>query len=170
MASPSYRLLPIEPIVKEFQQEATTEVLTLFPVEKKKGLSSYGLPESCKKACDALLRSLAPEIESWARGMGMTVKDLGRPEISPQAFRLEKDNMSSLLKGYTAIVLALGNTDYHVELVSGDKKSSCKEMWDPRFALHLRETGLRAKGGHIRFLYIPLQLEPVERPWEYATS
>ncbi|KAF7545260.1 hypothetical protein G7Z17_g9309 [Cylindrodendrum hubeiense] len=170
MASPLYRLLPLEPKVKEFQQDATTEVLTLFPVEKRKGLLSYGLPESCERVCVALLQNLAPEIESWARSMGLTVKDLGNPEIRPQAFRLEKDNTSSLLKGYTAIVLALGNTNYDVELISGDKKSTRKETWDPKFALHLRETGLRAKGGHIRFLYIPLQLEPVERPWEYATS
>ncbi|KAK7408655.1 hypothetical protein QQZ08_002408 [Neonectria magnoliae] len=170
MAFPLYRLLPLEQKVKEFQQDATTEVLTLFPVEKRKGLLSYGLPESCEKVCDALLENLAPEIESWARSMGLKVKDLGHPEIRPQAFRLEKDNTSSLLKGYTAIVLALGNTNYDVELISADKKSCRKETWDPRFALHLRETGLRATGGHIRFLYIPLQLEPVQRPWEFVTS
>lgn len=58
MASPLYRLLPLEPSVKEFQQHATTEVLTLFPVEKRKGLLSYGLPESCQKVCDALLQNL----------------------------------------------------------------------------------------------------------------
>ncbi|KAM5376985.1 hypothetical protein ACJZ2D_005187 [Fusarium nematophilum] len=103
----------------------------------------------------------ALDLESWAMSFGMVVKDLKRPEISPQAFRLEKDNTSSLLKGYTAIVIALANTKYDVELISGDKKSSRKETWDPGFALHLRETGLKAQGGHIRFLYIPLHLEPI---------
>ncbi|KAF4472785.1 hypothetical protein FALBO_315 [Fusarium albosuccineum] len=152
MASPSYRLLPLQPYVQALQQDATTEVLTLFPAEKRKGLLSYGLPESCEKASD---------LESWAMSYGMVVKDLGRPEICPQAFRLEKDNTSSLLKGYTAIVVALGNTKYDVELISGDKKSTLKETWDPGFALHLRETGLKATGGHIRFLYIPLHLEPI---------
>ncbi|KAJ3530491.1 hypothetical protein NM208_g9305 [Fusarium decemcellulare] len=161
MASPSYRLLPLQPYVQTLQQDATTEVLTLFPAEKRKGLLSYGLPESCEKVCEALLQNLASDLESWAMSYGMVVKDLGRPEISPQAFRLEKDNTSSLLKGYTAIVVALGNTKYDVELISGDKKSTLKETWDPGFALHLRETGLKATGGHIRFLYIPLHLEPI---------
>ncbi|KAF5023855.1 hypothetical protein F66182_4059 [Fusarium sp. NRRL 66182] len=91
----------------------------------------------------------AKDLESWALSFGMAVKDLKRPEISPQAFRLEKGNSSSLLKGYTAIVVALGNTKYDVELISGDKKSSQVETWEPTYALHLRETGLKAKGGHI---------------------
>ncbi|KAF4979090.1 hypothetical protein FZEAL_4650 [Fusarium zealandicum] len=164
MTTPSYRLLPLQSHVKALQQDATTEVLTLFPVEKRKGLLSYGSPESCEKVSDALLQDLsmqASDLESWAMSFGMTVKDVKRPQISPQAFRLEKDNTSSLLKGYTALVVALGNTKYDVELVSGDKKSSRKETWDPGFALHLRETGLKARGGHIRFLYIPLHLEPI---------
>lgn len=58
MSSPLYRFLPLEPRVKELQQDATTEVLTLFPAEKRKGLLSYGLPESCDKVCAALLQSL----------------------------------------------------------------------------------------------------------------
>lgn len=90
----------------------------------------------------------------------MVVKDVKMPEISPQAFRLEKDNTSTLLKGYTAVVVALGNTKYDVELISRDKRSSQQETWEPTSALHLRETGLKAQGGHIRFLYIPLHLEP----------
>ncbi|KAH6898380.1 hypothetical protein B0T10DRAFT_106910 [Thelonectria olida] len=170
MSTPLYRFLPLEPQIKELQQDATTEVLTLFPVEKRKGLLSYGLPESCDKVCAALLKNLKPEIESWAKTLGLTVKDVGNPEIRPQAFRLEKDNTSSLPRGYTAIVVALGNTKYGVELVSGDKKTCTKEYWDPSSALHLRETGLRATGGHIRFLYIPLQLQPAETPWEPSTS
>ncbi|KAI5466288.1 hypothetical protein BGZ63DRAFT_451056 [Mariannaea sp. PMI_226] len=170
MSSPLYRFLPLEPHIKELQQDATTEVLTLFPVEKRKGLLSYGLPESCEKLCVALLQNIAPEVESWAKNLRLAVKDLQNPEIRPQAFRLEKDNTSSLLKGYTAIVIALGNTKYNVELVSADKKTSVKETWDPSSALHVRETGLRAKGGHIRFLYIPLQLQPAERPWQILTS
>jgi hypothetical protein len=48
----------LEPQIKELQQDATTEVLTLFPVEKRKGLLSYGLPESCDKVCAALLKNL----------------------------------------------------------------------------------------------------------------
>ncbi|UPK90645.1 hypothetical protein LCI18_001580 [Fusarium solani-melongenae] len=161
MTTPSYRLLPLQPHLQALQQDATTEVLTLFPVEKRKGLMSYGLPESCGKLCEALLQNVAPDLESWAMTFGMAVKDLRRPEISPQAFRLEKDNTSSLLKGYTAIVVALGNTKYDVELISGDKKSSQKETWDPAFALHVHETGLRAMVGNLRFLYIPLHLEPI---------
>jgi hypothetical protein len=92
----------------------------------------------------------------------MVVKDVKMPEISPQAFRLEKGNTSTLLKGYTAVVVALGNTKYDVELISRDKRSSQQETWEPTSALHLRETGLKAQGGHIRFLYIPLHLEPVK--------
>lgn len=102
--------------------------------------------------------------------MGLTIKDLGSPEIRPQAFRLEKDNTSSLPRGYTAIVVALGNTTCTVELVSGDKKTCRKESWDPAFALHLRETGLRATGGNIRFLYIPFQLQPTETRSTPSTS
>ncbi|CAG1971866.1 unnamed protein product [Fusarium graminearum] len=90
----------------------------------------------------------------------MVVKDIKMPEISPQAFRLEKGNVSTLLKGYTALVVALGNAKYDVELISRDKTSSQQETWESSSALHLRETGLKAQGGNIRFLYIPLHLEP----------
>ncbi|EWG48288.1 hypothetical protein FVEG_16252 [Fusarium verticillioides 7600] len=161
MTTPLYRLMPLSPRVQALQQDATTEVLTLFPVEKKEGLLTYGFPKSCGLLCEALLQDLEEDLKSWARGFGMVIKDLKMPEISPQAFRLEKGNTSTLLKGYTAIVVALGNTKYDVELVSRDKRSSQKETWEPTSALHLRETGLKAQGGHIRFLYIPLHLEPI---------
>lgn len=58
MTTPSYRLLPLQPHLQALQQDATTEVLTLFPVEKRKGLMSYGLPESCGKLCEALLQNV----------------------------------------------------------------------------------------------------------------
>ncbi|GKU10780.1 unnamed protein product [Fusarium langsethiae] len=102
----------------------------------------------------------AEDLQMWAKSFGMVVKDIKMPEISPQAFRLEKGNTSALLKGYTALVVALGNAKYDVELISRDKTSSQQETWESSCALHLRETGLKAQGGHIRFLYIPLHLEP----------
>lgn len=44
--------------MQALQQDATTEVLTLFPVEKKEGLLTYGLPKSCGLLCEALLQDL----------------------------------------------------------------------------------------------------------------
>ncbi|RSM15650.1 hypothetical protein CEP52_000691 [Fusarium oligoseptatum] len=147
MTTPSYRLLPLQPHLQALQQDATTEVLTLFPVEKRKGLMSYGLPESCGKLCEALLQNVASDLESWAMTFGMAVKDLQRPEISPQAFRLEK-----------------GQHLFSTQGLHGDSRGPRKhkkETWDPAFALHVHETGLRAIVGNLRFLYIPLHLEPI---------
>lgn len=155
-----YRMVALSPHVQALQQDATTEVLTLFPVETREGLLTYGLPKSCGLLCEALLQDMAEDLQIWARSFGMVVKDIKMPEISPQAFRLEKGNTSALLKGYTALVVALGNVRYDVELISRDRTSSLQETWESSYALHLRETGLKAQGGHIRFLYIPLHLEP----------
>ncbi|KAH7188690.1 uncharacterized protein B0J16DRAFT_99537 [Fusarium flagelliforme] len=160
MSTPMYRMVALSPHVQALQQDATTEVLTLFPVETREGLLTYGLPKSCGLLCEALLRDMAEDLQIWARSFGMVVKDIKMPEISPQAFRLEKGNTSALLKGYTALVVALGNAKYDVELISRDRTSSLQETWESSHALHLRETGLKAQGGHIRFLYIPLHLEP----------
>ncbi|CAF3463492.1 unnamed protein product, partial [Fusarium graminearum] len=160
MSTPLYRTVPLSPHIQALQQDATTEVLTLHPVKTRTGLFTYGLPKACQLLCEALLQDLAEDLQMWAGGFGMVVKDIKMPEISPQAFRLEKGNVSTLLKGYTALVVALGNAKYDVELISRDKTSSQQETWESSSALHLRETGLKAQGGNIRFLYIPLHLEP----------
>lgn len=58
MTTPLYRLMPLSPQVQALQQDATTEVLTLFPVQKREGLLTYGLPKSCELLAEALLKDL----------------------------------------------------------------------------------------------------------------
>lgn len=58
MSTPMYRMVALSPHVQALQQDATTEVLTLFPVETREGLLTYGLPKSCGLLCEALLRDM----------------------------------------------------------------------------------------------------------------
>lgn len=88
------------------------------------------------------------------------MKDLERPQLQPEAFRLEAGGIVWPADGYTALLAPLFNGVVDVVLVARGKRSERNIRWNSGQALHLNETGLKVREGRIRFLYSLLNIEP----------
>ncbi|KAF9772972.1 hypothetical protein IL306_009266 [Fusarium sp. DS 682] len=150
--------------IKELQDKATVEVLTLTPREKQAGLGSYGLEKACEEYSDEVIRGLTASLVRWATARGVVIKDIKKPTFRSEAFRLQEGSILWPGSNSTALLVPLSNGRAHIELLPrGSSNQPVARKWDPRTVLHLNEMGFEFRGtGSVRFIYILFQTGPCD--------
>ncbi|KAF4984436.1 hypothetical protein FZEAL_399 [Fusarium zealandicum] len=156
-----YAIFRFDEEIKALQAEAIIEVLTLSPGEKQSRLGSYGLTSPCRALSNAVLKGMYAPLESWATGCGLVIKDLEKPLLRPEAFRLQQGCALWPTQDHTALLMPLSNGKARVDLLPRGSNSVIPMDWDPGMVIHLNEMGLRLRGsGSVRFIYILFRTAP----------
>ncbi|KAJ6436997.1 PRO41 protein [Purpureocillium lavendulum] len=127
-----------------------TDIIISSPLQKAKGLYSYGLPRASQEYFNAAIMEKAAEIDRWASKHGRTLQNLS--SLRAEAFRSEEGTATWPTLG-GALVLPLTNEAVDIKLLDRSTRTARRKVWHPNDIMYLEHEGLAAISGSFHYIY-----------------
>ncbi|KAJ6436230.1 Alcohol oxidase [Purpureocillium lavendulum] len=127
-----------------------TDVIISRPLQRAKGLYSYGFPPASQEYFNAAIMEQATEIERWASKHDRTFANVSN--VRAESFRSDEGTATWPTLG-GALLLPLTNEAIDIKLLDRNTGTARRKIWHPNHIMYLEHEGFAAINGSIHYIY-----------------